>query len=35
VEEQLHEEELNYVLALARLEEMTGVALNATGRDTK
>ena len=28
VEEQRHEQELNYALALARLEEMTGVELN-------
>ncbi len=28
VEEQLHEQELNYALALARLEEMTGTAIS-------
>ena len=30
VEEQLHEQNLNYALALARLEELTGIALTGT-----
>lgn len=33
VDEQLHEQELNYALALARLEEMTGVDLSGSGGD--
>jgi cobalt-zinc-cadmium efflux system outer membrane protein len=35
VEEQLHEQELNYALALARLEEMTGVELSGTAEGGK
>ncbi len=35
VEEQLHEQELSYALALARLEEMTGVDLSTGGGATK